>query len=67
MYVTQPLKLASDANLKDRSEVNERISFWTPNLMDPAQNQKNHEYAAFIAMKFGCRLSLQMHLYASLP
>jgi 7-carboxy-7-deazaguanine synthase len=67
MYISQPVKVGNNADIDARSEVDERISFWTPNLMDPVQNQKNHEYAAFIAMKHGARLSLQTHLYASLP
>jgi organic radical activating enzyme len=67
MYLKAPEKVGDNANIKMRSQVDERISFWTPNLLDPVQNQRNHEYAAYIAMKHDARLSLQTHLYASLP
>jgi organic radical activating enzyme len=67
MYINQPSKVGNNADFVMRSEVDERISFWTPNLMDPIKNQRNHEYAAYLAMKYGCKLSLQTHLYASLP
>jgi organic radical activating enzyme len=66
-YLNPPQKVGGNATLDMRSEVDERISFWTPNLLDPVQNQKNHEHAAYLCMKHGARLSLQTHLYASLP
>lgn len=66
-YLNPPQKVGNNGTLEMRSEVDERISFWTPNLLDPVQNQKNHEHAAFLAMKYGCKLNLQTHLYASLP
>lgn len=67
MYINEPQKIGNNGTLEMRSEVDERISFWTPNLLDPVQNQANHEHAAFLAMKHGCKLNLQTHLYASLP
>lgn len=67
MYLAPPQKIGNNGTLEMRSEVDERISFWTPNLLDPVKNQANHEYAAFLAMKHGCKLNLQTHLYASLP
>lgn len=66
-YLNPPEKVGGNATIEMRSEIDERISFWTPNLLDPAQNQANHEHAAFLAMKHGIRLNLQTHLYASLP
>jgi 7-carboxy-7-deazaguanine synthase len=67
MYINKPVKIGEDGTLEQRSETDERISFWTPNLLDLKANQENHEYAAEIAMKYGVFLSLQSHLYASLP
>jgi organic radical activating enzyme len=66
-YLKEPVKVGDNGDIDQRSEIDERVSFWTPGLLDPVQNQKNHEYAAYIAMKHGARLSLQTHLYASLP
>ena len=66
MYINEPQKIGNNGTLEMRSEVDERISFWTPNLLDPVQNQANHEHAAFLAMKYGVKLNLQMHLYSSL-
>jgi 7-carboxy-7-deazaguanine synthase len=67
MYNTQPIKIGPDGDIIARSETDERISFWTPGLLDLKANQENHEHAAFIAMKHQAYLSLQTHLYASLP
>lgn len=53
-------------SIEERSEIDEVISFWTPNLLNQEHNQKNHEYAAKYALLNGLRLNLQMHLYASL-
>jgi organic radical activating enzyme len=52
--------------LTDR-EATERVSFWTPGLLDRERNQANHEHAAQLCLQHGYRLSLQTHLYASLP
>jgi organic radical activating enzyme len=67
MYQTFPKRVGADGSLHERSEVDERISFWTPNLLDYQKNQANHEYAALLAMKHNFTLNLQTHLYASLP
>lgn len=67
IYNYEPNKVGNNATLEMRSEVDERISFWTPGLLNQASNQANHEYAALLAMKYGFTLQLQMHLYASLP
>ena len=56
-----------DIDIELRSEVNERISFWDPDLLDRIQNQLNHEYTAEYCMTHGFILNLQLHLYASLP
>jgi organic radical activating enzyme len=67
MYATQPVKLGANGTLEGRSEVDERISFWTPGLLDMKKNQENHEWAAEIALKHRAYLTLQTHLMASLP
>lgn len=56
-----------DLTMEERSEINEIISFWEPDLLDLAKNQRNHEYAAEYCMKYGFILNLQIHLFASLP
>ena len=53
-------------DMSERSEINEVISFWEPDLLDLSKNQRNHEYAAEYCMKYGFILNLQVHLYASL-
>lgn len=50
-----------------RSREGEILSFWEPGLLNMVQNRANHEYAAQYAMKHGLYLSLQQHIYASLP
>lgn len=54
------------ATLRQRTE-NERISFWTPGLLDRTRNEANHQHAAKLCLTMGYRLSLQLHLYADLP
>lgn len=56
-----------DLSMQERSEINEVISFWEPDLLDMQKNQKNHEYTAEYCMKSGFILNLQIHLFASLP
>jgi 7-carboxy-7-deazaguanine synthase len=56
-----------DLTLAERSEINEVVSFWEPDLLDLKKNQRNHEYAAEYCMKHGFILNLQLHLFASLP
>lgn len=53
--------------MAERSEMNEVISFWEPDLLDLKKNQRNHEYAAEYCMKYGFILNLQLHLFAGLP
>ena len=67
IYNYEPRKVGNNATLEMRSEVDERISFWTSGLLNADANQKNHEYAALLAMRHGFTLQLQTHLYASLP
>ena len=70
MYLEEPRAAKIDnyfGDLKDRSTIDERISFWTPGLLDYKQNQLNHEYAAKYVMDYNFNLCLQTHLYASLP
>lgn len=57
----------SKADFLAQRNRNERVSFWTPGLLDRDRNQANHEYAAELCLQNGYRLSLQTHLYASLP
>lgn len=52
--------------MKERSTVDEVISFWEPGLLNLKDNQSNHEYTARYCMDNGFKLNLQMHLYASL-
>jgi 7-carboxy-7-deazaguanine synthase len=72
VYNTFPQKIKliraekGQITMDERSTVDEVISFWEPGLLNLAENQKNHEYAAAYAMEHGLRLNLQMHLYASL-
>lgn len=66
MYRNAPAIAEASADLERRSEL-ERISFWTPDLLDMKANQANHEHAAFLAMKYDARLTIQQHLYAGLP
>ncbi|MBI2786210.1 MAG: 7-carboxy-7-deazaguanine synthase QueE, partial [Legionella longbeachae] len=73
IYKKEPQRITEVQNenrnltMKERSEINEVVSFWEPNLLDLQKNQRNHEYAAEYCMKYGFILNLQIHLYASLP
>lgn len=67
----KPLKMLkgreqSAEDLRART-ANEVVSFWTPGLLDRDRNQENHEHAARLCLSHGYILSLQTHLYASLP
>lgn len=72
IYNSEPQKakeLRANKNMlefEERSTVDEVISFWEPGLLDMAENQKNHEYAARFCVNHGYILNLQIHLYASL-
>jgi 7-carboxy-7-deazaguanine synthase len=66
MYNHEPQKVGNNATIEMRSEVDEKISFWTPGLIDHSQAQANHEYAALLTMRHGYTLQMQMHLFASL-
>lgn len=57
---------SNQITLDERSTVDEVISFWEPGLLNMAENQKNHEYAARHCVTHGFILNLQIHLYASL-
>ncbi len=56
-----------EMTIEHRSTIDEVISFWEPDLLDLKSNQRNHEYTAEYAMKYGFILNLQIHLFASLP
>ena len=56
-----------EITIEQRSTVDEVISFWEPELLDLEANQRNHEFTAEYAMKYGFILNLQIHLFASLP
>ncbi len=56
---------ASD-DMASRSTKDEVVSFWGDDL-DREANRRNHEYCARYALDNGLKLSLQTHLYASLP
>lgn len=73
VYNDQPAKSKQIRNngsnrieMKERSTVDEVISFWEPGLLDMESNQKNHEYVAEYCLRNGYIMNLQMHLYASL-
>ena len=52
--------------MAERSTVDEVIDFWEPGVLNLAENEKNHKYAAHYCMQHGFKLNLQMHLYAGL-
>lgn len=64
---SKKLRLNSNTtSLKERSEVDEIVSFWEPDLLDMKANQVNHEYAAEYCVKYGYILNLQIHLYCTI-
>ena len=54
------------ASMETRSNIDEVVSFWETGLLNMAQNQKNHEYAARYCLSHRFILSLQTHLYAGI-
>jgi len=52
--------------MAERSTVDEVISFWEPDLLNLAANQKNHEYTGRYCLDHGFKLNLQQHLYAGM-
>lgn len=73
IYNREPIKssLIRENNVKSdletRSTIDETVSFWEEGLLNMEENRKNHEHAAKLCMRTGAILSLQTHLYASLP
>lgn len=65
-YLRAPQKPTAESTPEQRSAL-EAVSFWQDGLLDQIRNRENHEHAAFLVMKYGLRLSLQLHLYASMP
>lgn len=59
-------RVTNQTTLKDRSEVEEVISFWEPGLLDLQANEANHLYTAKYAVANGLRFQVQVHLYAGL-
>ncbi|ARB06149.1 QueE-like radical SAM domain [Dinoroseobacter phage vB_DshS-R5C] len=59
-------RLTNQTTLRDRSEIEEVISFWEPGLLDLEVNRDNHEYTARYAVRHGLRFQVQAHLYAGL-
>jgi hypothetical protein len=53
-------------SLEERSTVDEVISWWTPGLLNMAENQRNHEYAARYAVSNGFVFNMQLHLFGNL-
>lgn len=45
----------------------ERASIWDATLIDHPRTARNYRYAAEYAMRHGLRLSMQTHLFASVP
>lgn len=66
IYARQPAIPVPGDSLQERT-AKEVISFWQPGLLDMHSNQLNHEYAAFYCLQHGFYLSIQQHLFASLP
>jgi organic radical activating enzyme len=71
-YYLPDTKVQFVKKLKQRAEEDglphePAVSFWDSKILDRSRNQANHEYAALLCMLHNCRLSLQTHLYASLP
>lgn len=66
----QASRLYSDryaaADMASRSAA-EKVSFWEPGLLDLDKCRRNYEHAAQYVMRYGLRLSIQQHLFASLP
>lgn len=58
--------LKNRLEVEERSTVDEKISWWTPGLLNMDANQRNHEYTAQYCLDHAVRLNLQQHLYASL-
>jgi 7-carboxy-7-deazaguanine synthase len=65
VYNRQPITVGPTGTLDHRSKVDEVVSFWEPGLLNMEKNQANHEFAAHYCITHGLRLSIQMHLYAS--
>jgi hypothetical protein len=64
---SKKLRLNSNqTSLKERSEIDEIVSFWEPELLDMKANQINHEYAAQYCVQHGFILNLQIHLYCTM-
>lgn len=55
-----------DPTISER-EAAERVSFWEPDLLDIGKCQRNYEWAAAYVLRHNLRLSIQQHLFASLP
>ena len=56
----------NDIDIKERSKIDEVISFWTPGLLNMERNQQNHEYVAKYCIRHGLTLNIQIHLLCSL-
>ena len=66
VYNRTPTTYAKGNSIVERN-LNERISIWEPGLFDLVKTRANYEYAAKLALMYDMQLSLQMHLFASLP
>lgn len=71
-YLREPLadliaaKQSGKLTIEQRNTL-ELVSFWESGLLNMSANRKNHEAAGLEAMKTGAILSLQTHLFVSLP
>jgi organic radical activating enzyme len=65
VYNRKPRR-AKTATIKDRSEIEEVVSFWEPGLLNLKENERNHLYTARYAVAHGLRFQVQVHLYAGL-
>lgn len=66
-YLRHPVKAKpGSADFEERSEVNERVSFWESGLLDMQKAQANHEYAGAYALRHGLTMGMQIQLFASM-
>lgn len=67
VYKHPPNPSAKEAQDMAERVRGERVSFWENGLYHVKGIQRNHEWAAAYCMSEGLRMSMQMHLFASIP
>ena len=56
----------NDITLEERSDIDEKISFWSEGLINMKAAQANHEYVARYCINHGFIFNMQQHLFGSL-